>query len=62
MLLHVSSTRAHRREAKIVPYKLWYHHTETSEWSKITRITKILSMFYFPRNTANFIILTFMFQ
>ena len=41
MLLHVSSTRAHRQEAKIVLYNLWYHHTETSEWSKITKITKI---------------------
>ena len=41
MPLHVSSTRAHRQEAKIVLYNLWYHHTETSEWSKITKSTKI---------------------
>ena len=41
MPLHVSSTRAHRQEAKIVLYSLWYHQTETSEWSKITKITKI---------------------
>ena len=41
MPLHVSSTRAHRQEAKIVVYNLWYHHTETSEWSKITKMTKI---------------------
>ena len=41
MPLHVSSTRAHRQEAKIVLYSLWYHHTETSEWSEITKITKI---------------------
>ena len=41
MPLHVSSTRAHRQEAKIVLYNLWYHHTETSEWSKFTKITKI---------------------
>ena len=27
MPLHVSSTRAHRQEAKIVLYSLWYHHT-----------------------------------
>jgi len=27
MPLHVSSTRAHRQEAKIVLYNLWYHHT-----------------------------------
>ena len=29
------------RRAKIVLYSLWYHHTETSEWSKITKIIKI---------------------
>jgi len=23
---HTSSTRAHRQEAKIVLYSLWYHH------------------------------------
>ena len=39
MPLHVSSTRAHRQEVKIVLYSLWYHHTETSEWYKITKIT-----------------------
>ena len=27
MPLYVSSTRAHRQEAKIVLYNLWYHHT-----------------------------------
>ena len=27
MPLHVSSTCAHRQEAKIVLYNLWYHHT-----------------------------------
>ena len=32
---------AHRQEVKIVLYSLWYHHTETSEWSEITKITKI---------------------
>ena len=41
MPLHVSSTCAHRQEVKIVLYSLWYHHTEKSEWSKITKITKI---------------------
>ena len=41
MPLHVSSTSAHRQEAKIVLYSLWYHRTETSEWSKITKITKV---------------------
>jgi len=27
MPLHVSSTRAHHQEAKIILYSLWYHHT-----------------------------------
>ena len=38
MPLHVSSTRAHHQEVKIPLHSLWYHHTETSEWSKITKI------------------------
>ena len=38
MPLHVSSTCAHRQEVKIVLYSLWYRHTETSEWSKITKV------------------------
>jgi len=29
---------AHHHEIKIVLYRLWYHHTETSEWSKITKM------------------------
>jgi len=29
---------AHNQEVKIVLYSLWYHHTETTEWSKITKI------------------------
>ena len=33
MPLPVSST-----EVKIVLYSVWYHHTETSEWYKITKI------------------------
>ena len=28
---------AHQHEVKIV-YSFWYHHTETSEWYKITKI------------------------
>jgi len=28
---------AHRQEVKIVSYSIWYHHTETSVWSKITK-------------------------
>jgi len=47
MHLHVSSTRAHCQEAKIVLYNLWYHHTETSEWSKIAKITKITKIQFY---------------
>ena len=36
MLLHVSSTRAHRQEAKIALYNLWYHHTY--RWSSRHRL------------------------
>ena len=38
MPLHVSSTCAHHQEVKIALHSLWYHHTERSEWSKITKI------------------------
>ena len=38
MPLHVSSTCAHHQEVKLALHSLWYHHTETSEWSKITKI------------------------
>jgi hypothetical protein len=38
MPLHGSSTCAHNQDVKIVLYSLWYHHTETSERSKITKI------------------------
>jgi len=38
MPLHVSSTCAHHQEVKIALHSLWYRHTETSEWSKITKI------------------------
>jgi len=30
--------RAHHEEVKIVLYSIWYLHTETNEWSKITKI------------------------
>jgi len=36
--LHVSSTCAHYQEVKIALHSHLYHHTETSEWSKITKI------------------------
>ena len=35
------------RRAKIVLYSLWYHHTETSEWSKITTIIKIIKIQFY---------------
>ena len=38
MSLHVSSTCSHHQEVKIALHSLWYHHTETSGWSKITKI------------------------
>jgi len=38
MPLHVSSTCAHHQEVKIALNSLWYYHTETSKWSKITKI------------------------
>jgi len=38
MLLHVLSTCAHHQGVKIALHSLWYHHTETSKWSKITKI------------------------
>ena len=38
MGLHVSSTCSHHQEVKISLHSLWYHHTETIEWFKITKI------------------------
>ena len=29
---------AHHQEVKIALHSLWYYHTETSEWSKITKV------------------------
>ena len=47
MPLHVSCTCARRQEVKIVLYSLWYHHTETSEWPKITKITIITKIQFY---------------
>ena len=47
MPLHVSSTCAHRQDVKIVLYSFWYHHTETSEWSKIIKISKITKIQFY---------------
>jgi len=30
--------RAHHQEVKLVSHSIWHYHTETSEWSKITKI------------------------
>ena len=38
MPLDFPSNCAHHQEVKIALHSLWYHHTETSEWSKITKI------------------------
>jgi len=39
ILLYMFRARcAHHQEVKIVLYNIWYHHTETNEWSKITKI------------------------
>jgi len=41
---------AHLQEVKIVLYSIWYHHTEISMWSKITK-----TQFYKYENiTVNF--------
>ena len=53
MPLHVSSTRAHHQEVRIALHGLWYHHTETSEWSKITKIQ------FYKYEQIEFIILLF---
>ena len=41
MPLHVSSTRAHRQEVKIVLYSLWYHHT--CRWPSGAQVERGLS-------------------
>jgi len=38
MPVHVLSTCAHHQKVKFALHSLWYHHTETSIWSKITKI------------------------
>jgi len=35
------------RRAKILFYRLWYHHTETSEGSKMTKIIKIVKIQFY---------------
>ena len=53
MPLYVSSTCAHR-QVKTVLYSLWYHNTETSEWSKIIKITKITKIYKYEHIVVNF--------
>jgi len=54
--LHVSSTCAYHQKVKIALDSLWYHHTETSEWSKITKIQfcKLLKYLYSIKYFSNF--------
>jgi len=47
MSLNVSSTCAQRHEVESVLYGHWYHHTETSDWSKITKISEITKMQFY---------------
>ena len=39
--------RTHRQKGKIILYSLWYHHTETSEWPKISKIIKITKIHFY---------------
>jgi len=50
MPLHVLSTCAHHQEVKIVLYSLWYHHTETGEWSEVIKIAKVTRWFKYDRD------------
>ena len=47
MPVHVSSTMCSSSGGQIVLYSLWYHHTETIEWSKITKIIKIIKIQFY---------------
>ena len=42
---------AHHQEVKIALHRLWYHHTETNEWSKITKSPKIRKITNLLKNT-----------
>jgi hypothetical protein len=45
---------AHRQEVKIVLYSIWYQHTKTSEWSKITKVAKITKIYKYEHIVAKF--------
>ena len=46
MPLHVSSIYAHHQEVKIALHSLWYHHTETSEWSNLLNFSLLVVSVY----------------
>ena len=58
ILLYASTCFEHHvlivRRSKIVLYSLWYHHTETSEWSKIIKITKITKIYKYEHIVVKF--------
>ena len=54
MPLHVSSTRSHRQEAKIVLYNVWYHHTEKLSGLKLIKITKITKIQFYKYEHISF--------
>ena len=45
---------SHHREVKILFYSIWYHHTETGEWSKITKITKTNKIYKYEHTVVKF--------
>ena len=53
MPLHVSSTCVHHQEVKIALHSLWYHHTETSEWSKINKYLLTYLLTYFMEQSPS---------
>ena len=57
-LFHASTCFEHHvlivRRSKIVLYSLWYHHTATSEWSKITKITEITKIYKYEHIVVKF--------
>ena len=51
MPLHVSSTSAHRQEAKIVLYSLWYHHTYG--WPSRAQVQRGLVVYFMPLHVSS---------
>ena len=45
---------ADRQEVKIVLYSIWYRHTETREWSKIAKITKMTKIYKYEHIVVKF--------